>query len=82
MNNKLESIVFQNREGLITDKNGHLFLQQFGKIDTSMYDKVYIFKHDLSLNRMGAFLLIRGNTYRYVTLGSGKPIISDVSGLL
>jgi hypothetical protein len=79
-NNKLDSIVFQNREGFVADENGHAFLQRFGNIDTFMYDNVYYFEPDL--RHMAAFLLIRGNTYRYITLGSGRPIISDVSGNL
>ena len=60
------------------DKNFIKFINEICKINTLDYDYIY----RLDDNCAGCLLLIKGNNYHYVKLGSVNPIISESKGVL
>lgn len=67
-----------SNEGELINSTNLDFINKILKINTNEYD--YIYK--LNDNWAGKYLFVKGNAYRLVTCGSGKPIVYDESGIL
>jgi hypothetical protein len=74
------NIIFDGFEGKLMndDLNFLEFLNKVCGIDTTKYDKIY----SLNDNWAGRGLLIKGNQYRYITFGSGRPIVNEKTGFI
>ena len=73
-----DNIVFNGLSGKLISNDNKIFLQQICNIDANNYEYVY----KLDNGWAGGYLFINGNKYRYITCGSGVPIVSDVEGIL
>ena len=73
-------ILFDGMEGQLMNNNSEYleFINRIYHIDSSQYDFIY----RLYNNWAGCILLVKDNQYRYITCGSGRPIVDESFGEL